>query len=266
MLRETRDAETIGDRLPPGFSPEVVLCLVATTPNEARPSGTAVMISPHCALTAKHVVDDYIEMTAAPESELSILGRSGFVPKHQNRDWRFNQVVRVEKSDIALLVLASNQPPVFGLNYPKINLIPPEPGEVIVAMGFHSSNTVASADGAGPLRAWEDTPTISRGVVFEVHHQARDKILMPHPCFMADCDVRGGMSGGPVFDETGFIRGIISRSIAPIDKTILCSTLDYGPSLYDSVLRGRILASGIQRIAPTYRGDGSLKTLSLMEH
>ncbi len=171
MFRETRNAEAIVELLPPGFSPEVVLCFVATTPQETHPSGTAVMITPHCALTAKHVIDDYLEMTATPESELRILGRSGFVPKHQNRDWLFNQVVRIDASDIAVLVLASNQPPIFGLNYPKINLIPP----------------------------------------------------------------------------------------------VLYDTLEYGPSLYEATLRGKILASGIHRLAPSFREDGSLETLSLMK-
>ena len=108
---------------------------------------------------------------------------------------------------------------------------------------------------------------------------------MPYPCFMANCDVRGGMSGGPIFDETGFLRGIISRSmspidddhhattaqsvwtslILPIDKTVLYDTLEYGPSLYEATLRGKILASGIHRLAPSFREDGSLETLSLMK-
>src|SRR2546427_316313 len=99
---------------------------------------------------------------------------------------------------------------------------------------------------------------------------------MPYPSFTADCRVFGGMSGGPVFDERGCLRGIISRGfssaeddvnattaqsvwtslILPIDKTALPAH-GYGITLYEAALRGKIAAFGIHRLQPSFRQDGS---------
>jgi hypothetical protein len=277
---DTRNLDDIFQLMPPSFSPEVVLSLIATTSNKQHPSGTAVMISPHCGITAKHVVDEYFQFTKSPDTELSILGRSGLVTKHQNRDWRFKHVVTNPGSDIAVLVLESDQAPIYGLHYPNINVIPPEVGDIIIAVGFHSSRIEASMDEVGPVSKWIDRPMISKGRVFEVHQQRRDQTLMPYPSFTADCRVRGGMSGGPVLDESGFLRGIVSRGfssidattaqsiwtslILPIDKTPL-PQYGYGSSLYEAALRGKIVAFGIGRLEALFNTDGSIETLSLKE-
>jgi S1-C subfamily serine protease len=280
---ETFDA--VVKLLPPGFSPEVILALIATTPDVQHPSGSAVLISPHCALTAKHVIEDYVDLKASANGRLAITGRSGLVKDHENTDWRFDQVVLDPnpKSDLALLVLSAEEPPITGLRYPTIYIPPPETGDEIIAVGFPSSTIEPSVDKGGPVSRWNDLPTISYGRVFEVHHQKRDEVLANFPSFMADCKVDGGMSGGPVFDRHGFLRGIISRgfsinsnkshttTIQSIWTSLLLPTITsslvtkgYGKSLYEAVQQGRIVAIGMERLDPEFREDGALKRLSLL--
>src|SRR5262249_38049728 len=152
----------------------------------------------------------------------------GLVKDHENTDWRFNQVIWDPNSDMALLVLSAEEPPITGLHYPTIYIPPPETDDEIVAVGFPSSTIEPSADKNAPVSRWNDLPTISYGRVFEVHHQKRDEFLANFPCFIADCKVDGGMSGGPVFDRNGFLRGIISRGISLNDNKKHTTTLQSG--------------------------------------
>lgn len=46
------------------------------------------------------------------------------------------------------------------------------------------------------------------GQVMEIFKEARDKVMMPFPCFRSDIPVYGGNSGGPVFDYKGRICGV----------------------------------------------------------
>lgn len=46
------------------------------------------------------------------------------------------------------------------------------------------------------------------GQVMEIFTEARDKVMMPFPCFRSDIPVYGGNSGGPVFDHRGRICGV----------------------------------------------------------
>jgi hypothetical protein len=53
--------------------------------------------------------------------------------------------------------------------------------------------------------------TVARlGAVQTVHPTGRDRVLLPYPCFETDLDLRGGMSGGPVFNSEGKLCGVNS--------------------------------------------------------
>jgi S1-C subfamily serine protease len=221
-------------------------------------------------------------MKAPHDAPLTITVRSGLVKDHENTNWQFDRVVVDPNSDMALLVLSAEEPPITGLRYPTIHISPPEIGEEIVAVGFSSSSIEPSVDKNGAVSRWTDLPTISNGRVFEVHQQKRDEFLANFPCFIADCKVDGGMSGGPVFDRNGFLRGIISRAISLNDNkshtttiqsiwtSLLLPTIDsslinkgYGRSLYDAAQQAKILVTDMERLEPRFREDRTFEGLTL---
>ena len=48
------------------------------------------------------------------------------------------------------------------------------------------------------------------GRVAEVFCEGRDTVLRNYPCFSIDARFDGGMSGGPVFSETGELSGLVA--------------------------------------------------------
>jgi hypothetical protein len=46
------------------------------------------------------------------------------------------------------------------------------------------------------------------GHLTEIFKEARDRVLLPFPCFQSDLPLYGANSGGPVFDKKGRICGI----------------------------------------------------------
>jgi Trypsin-like peptidase domain len=55
-------------------------------------------------------------------------------------------------------------------------------------------------------------PRYYSGRVEEYYADGRDKILLPYPCYRTSFSMHGGASGGPVFDSSGRVFGINSKS------------------------------------------------------
>ena len=70
---------------------------------------------------------------------------------------------------------------------------------------------------------------ISKGVVREVHPEYRDKGMLSFPCFRTDARFDPGMSGGPIFDETGNVIGVVSASSGTLDSS---SHTSYGSLIW----------------------------------
>jgi serine protease Do len=52
------------------------------------------------------------------------------------------------------------------------------------------------------------------GLITDIHYSGRDK-LNPTPVFEVECNWPPGMSGGPVFNSSGEVVGLVSRSLLP---------------------------------------------------
>lgn len=201
----------VNDVLPPGVDPAVVLSLVATYPKDGtnHPSGSAIAISDHFALTAKHVVDDYIAKEAERGGAM-VRAASALSEDHKQREWSIRASVTDAATEIALLYFGESGAPIKGLDFPVLEIAPPATGTKAIAIGFAEST-------AEPLHGdaweWRERPNISRGRITEVHLGGRDGVLMPYPSFATNNLVKGGMSGGPVFSEDGRVLGIVSSGI-----------------------------------------------------
>ena len=191
----------------------------------ARPLGTCFAISNHgLALTARHVVEEAVEfdkltgeyqiragldwefvalyISQEPSDQGGNLG--GFLPVR--RVWMNNSL------DLALLHLnlPTNRVTKEALKLPSLQLSPgvPEIGQFCVGLGYPEMKWRNIEPGRVDIST---TPLCaSRGKIEEVYFPRRDSTLLPFPCFRTSASFPKGMSGGPVFSESGQVCGVIA--------------------------------------------------------
>lgn len=199
---------------------KVSIPLLAVYGSEIYPSGTACIIAPWLAVTARHVVEDQFARfvgrppqrsdNAAHETLTYVNPGSGqpAIPFFVTRTWY------LEPYDIAVLLLApaSAMNPQHVWDRPRLSLLPPPEGSRVFAFGYPNSR-VESVRGEAPTLNLDATTTT--GTVLEVHHERRDLVRLPFPCFRTDARFDGGMSGGPVFNENGEVCGLVCSSLPP---------------------------------------------------
>lgn len=197
-----------------------------TAKGEKVLAGTGVVILPHVILTAKHVVDEFVKIfkrDSPPSRDAStdkIAGSMyGFV-RSLTGDWIPFRVLKIstsDRSDLALLSVATSEYTRDSWACPTIQLTPPRVGQAINAFGFPGTDLELHDDGNGGATGRIIlTPSGTSGTVTEVHHDRRDSVLLPFPCFTTDAQFEGAMSGGPVFHD-GRLCGIICSSYDLID-------------------------------------------------
>src|SRR6266545_4758272 len=112
--------------LPPRLDPRCVLALAAETADGLFPSGSAVLISDQLAITARHVIDDYLDRlgkTLEGRYAFNIVGACAFSRDDWNVKWNFhttntaesNDEIKTPTSDLVLLVLPQSGPPIEGI-------------------------------------------------------------------------------------------------------------------------------------------------------
>jgi hypothetical protein len=58
---------------------------------------------------------------------------------------------------------------------------------------------------------------VSTGTIRKIYSWTRDSFFMPFPCYQVSARFDAGMSGGPVFDESGAICGLVCSGHKPAD-------------------------------------------------
>lgn len=199
---------------------KVVVPLIAVYGDELYPSGTACIIAPWLAVTARHVVEDQFEHfvghppnkadNAVHETLTYVTPGNGqpAIPFFVSRTWY------LEPYDIAVLLLT----PASAMNHqhvwdrPRLSLLPPPEGSTVFAFGYPNSKAENVRGEASILNLDATTTT---GTVLEVHHERRDTFRLPFPCFRTNARFDGAMSGGPVFDANGHVCGLICSNLPP---------------------------------------------------
>jgi hypothetical protein len=166
--------------------------------------GSGVIVAPGVVMAARHVLETEENRLRAGVCELICSG----ICEDGLSIWRCHQVTILENSDIALLMVrrASSSPEAF--YQATITTRMPRIGERIVMAGVrhHADRPV------GMNRELNISLMVARGVVTARFERMRDRFLLPFPCFEVSCPAAGGMSGGPAFDESGFLLGLVSSS------------------------------------------------------
>ncbi len=203
--------------------------------------GTAVLISGHLAVTARHVLDYVLQTYGAKQkSDMGIeidsfeLKLYQVLPGPVYRIWTVRSAWPCA-TDIAVLyfVLDKTTLPDEAIVWkqPLLRVLPPPTGQKVVAFGYRLSTITASEgeDGQHHIEL-NDRPTTSIGTVRQIYPSRRDAVMLPFPCFEVEARFDPGMSGGMVIDETGALCGLICASLQTDDPNAL--PISYVASLW----------------------------------
>jgi len=192
--------------------------LLAIGEDTALASGTCVNLCTNLVLTAKHVLLDFEKRFGTEKYQLLVVQLTD--DKRLYAIWEcITGYALGEPSDLVVLntrpydeaaaaLICENQ-----LAQPLIRLSAPLVGDTVTAYGYSStvSGTKVSANSLGGTHFdITDKPMVTRGVVKEIHPIRRDESMLNFSCYRVGFESRGGMSGGPVFDDRGRLCGIIS--------------------------------------------------------
>lgn len=166
--------------------------------------GSAFFVAPGLAITAAHVVKDWTaegsDDTVIPVTAVQVIDGVAY-------SWAVDRVYVEWPSDIAFVVFKKpawwgDGPSQITTAFPRLNMHPPVPGDVIRAVGYPGSHV-----DDGVLTVY---PSESLTRVREVQIKTPLRIR-PTSYVELDGEIRGGMSGGPCFDEAGRVVGICSK-------------------------------------------------------
>lgn len=171
--------------------------------------GSGVMVGPGLMFTASHVLDEFphdgagpVCLTFLPDGarawlpcgRTTLSGPSDFGPD------------RHRVSDLTLMSCSLNSAALaeFPLVLAPVQLELPLIGNRLWAFGYRHGDIV---EGAALL-----TPLVTSGLVTGFYPQGRGERMLGS-CIEVEMDTVGGMSGGPVVNESGWVVGIVSSSI-----------------------------------------------------
>ena len=240
LIADFNEANFVAIQPFPHSTQKTIMPVVAMKGDHVRAVGTCFAISSQgLVLTARHVIEDALsidangEMTdlemeigavyAADTGEDDLLG--GPLPA--------SKVHFTSDMDLALmqLNLPINRESGERLHMPALRLGTriPQVGEKCVGIGYHAMDWQRATGSHTHLV--EQKYAASQGRVAKVHVEKRDDFLLNFPCFQTDCEIVGGMSGGPVIEfRTGSAVGVICSSLdlseeqSPISYVSLAGT------------------------------------------
>lgn len=198
--------------------------------------GSAVMVAPGVALSAKHVFFDDISKIAA--NEIRILC-TGLTP-HGLQLWAVTRLKTLSSADLSILelTLISHVESNDTFYLPPISTSMPRVGDKLLILGFAADKTkypiIQQEKGNSGFVAQGDIRA-SFGSVSELFLNGRDKHLLPGPCIQIDCFAKSGISGGGVFNHEGSLIGVLSSSFDEEGPAFLSSII---PALTRQIVEG----------------------------
>lgn len=172
--------------------------------------GSGVMVGPGLALCAAHVLYENDFYTKLQNGGATLVAQAPLSDGGMLL-WTVQRISLVPASDLAILsmTLTSRYPADRHFMTAWITTRMPTVGETLVVTGFS-----ASGGGTVPIARrtrLEMLPQCQLGAVIDRYPDGRDRLLQG-PCLAIECAVPGGTSGGPVFDDRGYLVGLLSAS------------------------------------------------------
>lgn len=176
--------------------------------------GTAVMIAPGLAISAKHVLDDHFEALREGGEFLYAVGvhADGRTDLWQLQDFRSTG----GSGDLAILSLGlvSDLPTGGRFTCVPMTARKPQSSEQLTIVGFRFDDDENLMDPATSAIKVTGHMFVAAGEMAEFSWILRDKVGSPFPCFDILCGSRGDMSGGAVLDKAGGLVGMISSGFS----------------------------------------------------
>lgn len=196
---------------------EVVIALVGGREGaEPHPAGSAVLIAPGLALTARHVIDDFWDRFGGDREQLATFSLQAihYIPGvSRPAVWHVVNAFHADAIDIAVLALepAANVPAAYQPPRLRLDVLSPNAGTPVQAFGYPLS--VVLKEPGGWVLHHDAVGAV--GSVTQEFPDYRDRGMLSFPCFEMSLAIEAGMSGGPVFDSAGHLRGIVCSSVDP---------------------------------------------------
>ncbi|MDP2644044.1 MAG: trypsin-like peptidase domain-containing protein [Desulfobacterales bacterium] len=179
-----------------------------------RVVGTAILLGPCLALTALHVVEDFV-CRNRQEAEVNV--NVAVYHAFTGAAWYVRRTWATTHTDAAFLGLRPQNDAAKNFKWHRvgINLHLPKPGEKIFAAGFRHSkiddvDEGFNQEGITVVKASLSLQTVN-GTVRESYGSKHEGHL-DFPCFQCNAKFDSQMSGGPVLDESGYLRGLVCTS------------------------------------------------------
>jgi hypothetical protein len=225
------------------------------TDHWSRVEGSAVLIAPGLAITAAHVIDDHFTDVMEGAKRMLCVGYTPDGPIL----WSVPGLARVENTELMILCLnlASSLPPSQTFHQAAVTTRLPGLGETVMIAGFRASGENVSWDEDQDFIVKDSHINygmdlrIGVGEVTQQFPTGRGSAL-PGPTVEVACSTPGGVSGGPAFDRSGRVFGVLSRSFNHEDGR--------GPS-YVSML----VPALARQIVPTFHPASPAKPIRLID-
>ncbi|MFS2032588.1 trypsin-like peptidase domain-containing protein [Polaromonas sp. CT11-55] len=198
-----------GDYMPVGSQLGILLALSFRDDLGHHTTGSAAMVGPGLAICAAHVLEDqgYLEKLARGDATLVAQAPlpGGMLL------WTVLRVATVPQTDLAVLslTLSSSFPADRHFSVASITTRMPAIGDVLTVTGLSAARRTEERSNSTRI---EMVPGCVLGPVIDRYPDGRDRSMLPGPCLAVECEARGGMSGGPVFDSRGYLVGVVSSS------------------------------------------------------
>jgi hypothetical protein len=203
------DATTIPEGTSNGtFFDGAVLAIVVRRSSHTSAKGTGVMVAPGLAISATQIVRELLDDILGGTVALLAVG-----PADRGLDnFHVRKLSISSDSDITYMSveLASAVSADCRLRTLPMTTTSPRLGKRVHVVGFHLDTFSLDGD---DLSLTGNLYTAAGAV----HLPMRDRVLMPFPTIEVACGSIGGMSGGALLDETGFLLGVTSRGLTSED-------------------------------------------------
>lgn len=198
-----------GDYMPVGSQLGVLLALSFRDDLGHHTTGSAAMVGPGLAICAAHVLEDQGYLEKLTRGDATLVAQAPLVGGMLL--WTVLRVATVPGTDLAVLsmTLSSGFPADRRFAVGSITTRMPAVDDVLTVTGLSAVRRTEERSNSTRIEMFTGCV---QGRVIDCYPNGRDRSMLPGPCFAVECEARGGMSGGPVFDSRGYLVGLVSSS------------------------------------------------------
>jgi hypothetical protein len=184
------------------------------------PCGSAMFIGERLAITARHVILEFIQRFRAKQiapdrfdfdHDFSLHAAQVLDYGETAVLWNIIKIWHSAYTDIAFMLLEPTVEESLAFPWKKVvmDLRPLQMRSGVIAFGYSNPHTLIDIQSDQHIVHWHISPYTSRGVITDVFYERRDSSSLNFPCYRTNARFDHSMSGGPVFTGEGRLCGVI---------------------------------------------------------